>query len=52
MRNTRSPEVDAFVKSERQWPRALRIAHARRCLTTDTANRKFWIAVLKAYGAR
>lgn len=42
-----------YLKSERQWPRHCRIAHAEYQLANATSRRSkdFWRAVLKANGA-
>lgn len=43
--------VDEFLKSDRQWPRHLRIAHARHQLSVldkrDDTARHFWQQVLE-----
>jgi hypothetical protein len=53
MRNSRSrdPEVEAYLKEDRQWPRRLRIAHAKAHLEAGM-DRKFWVAVIKANGGK
>lgn len=46
----RSVSLNEFLKADRQWPRHLRIAHARLMMQAD--NKEFWKAVLKANGAK
>lgn len=41
-------DVDAFVKSDRQWTREMRIPHYRWQISrTSGAEKAFWEAVLK-----
>lgn len=50
--STLKDEVQAYLKSDRQWFREQRIAHARFMLATATPARKpFWRMVLAANGA-
>lgn len=42
-------KVEEYCRSERQWPRWVRIAHAEACKKSAKTDddRKFWNAVLK-----
>ncbi len=42
-------KIEAYCKSERQWPRWMRIQHAeyRKKLARSDEDRRFWNAVLK-----
>jgi hypothetical protein len=52
MRRSHSPEVEAYLKEDRQWPRRLRIAYAKSRLLDAPYDRKFWVAVIKANGGK
>lgn len=49
-------DLTAWLEGDRQWPRHLRIAHARRHLSPSNTltpyGKKFWEAVIKANGEK
>jgi hypothetical protein len=49
---TPSAAVRVYCLSQRQWPRALRIAHARYQRDLSDSDRGFWNEVLKLNGAK
>lgn len=43
-------DVEKYLKADRQWPRVLRLAHARMQFkqSTDPAEKHFWRDVIEA----
>lgn len=50
MRSLFKPEVEFYLKADRQWPRIHRIRHAQRELKLQGGHDPFWEAVLAANG--